>query len=63
MSINQSEASMNIERKNIEDTVQELSAEEVLQVAGAASHGGGDDEGDNELGWPVPPGRPKDKTA
>ena len=54
---------MNTDRKNIEDTVQELSADELLQVAGAASRGGGDDEGDNELGWPIPPGRPKDKTA
>ena len=56
---------MTIERKNTEDTVQDLSAEELLQVAGASSRaGGGDDDGaDNELGWPIPPGRPKDKTA
>lgn len=50
---------MNTDRKNIEDTVQELSADELLQVAGAASRGGGDDEGDNELGYPDPPGKPK----
>ena len=52
---------MNIERKNTDDTVQELSADELLQVAGASTRGGGgDDDGGNELGWPDPPGRPKD---
>ena len=51
---------MNIERKNTESAVEELSAEELLQVAGASSRGGGDDDdGGNELGWPDPPGRPK----
>lgn len=55
---------MNTDRKNKEDTVQELSADELLQVAGASSRGGGDDDdGGNELGWPNPPGKPKDKTA
>ena len=52
---------MNTDRKNMEDTVQELSADELLQVAGASSRaGGGEDDGaDNELGWPNPPGKPK----
>ena len=49
---------MNIDRKNIEDTVQELSPEELLQVTGAGSQGGLDDYDCDPVGYPYPPGPP-----
>lgn len=48
---------MNNDGKNTEDSVQELSPEELLHVAGAASTSGGYDDGyDDAFGVPDPPG-------
>jgi bacteriocin-like protein len=52
---------MTIERKLEDGAVEELSMDELAQVAGGSSRAGSgdDDDSGDSLGWPNPPGKPK----